>query len=232
MATRIPSDQGGRSTNARIKITRNGPYMVSGGVPVAEQAIVSDAEGTAIGWQAGRNIPVRETYALCRCGQSKNKPFCDGSHLKVNFDGTETASRKPYLQEAEETKGPTLKLTDVPSLCAGAGFCHRAGGTWELVAHSDDPAKKKIAMEEACDCPGGRLVAWEENGQAIEPVLEPAIRLVTNPHAGGGGPIQVRGGIPVESSDSTIYETRNRVTLCRCGKSANKPFCDASHSDV
>ena len=43
------------------------------------------------------------------------------------------------------------------------------------------------------------------------------------------GPIWVRGGITVESADGREYEVRNRVTLCRCGQSSNKPFCDGSH---
>jgi CDGSH-type Zn-finger protein len=42
----------------------------------------------------------------------------------------------------------------------------------------------------------------------------------------------VKGGVPVESADGTVYEVRNRVTLCRCGKSTNKPFCDGTHIDV
>ncbi|UCF09264.1 MAG: CDGSH iron-sulfur domain-containing protein, partial [Thermoplasmata archaeon] len=45
------------------------------------------------------------------------------------------------------------------------------------------------------------------------------------------GPIWVRGRIPIESADGHIYEIRNRVTLCRCGWSSNKPFCDSSHLD-
>lgn len=46
------------------------------------------------------------------------------------------------------------------------------------------------------------------------------------------GPLWVRGGIPVESSDGATYEVRNRVTLCRCGRSSNKPFCDGTHKGV
>jgi CDGSH-type Zn-finger protein len=43
------------------------------------------------------------------------------------------------------------------------------------------------------------------------------------------GPIWVRGGIEIESAEGHAYQVRNRVTLCRCGKSQNKPFCDGSH---
>ena len=46
------------------------------------------------------------------------------------------------------------------------------------------------------------------------------------------GPIRVKGGVRLESTDGKLYETRNRVTLCRCGKSKNKPFCDATHVSI
>ena len=61
------------------------------------------------------------------------------------------------------------------------------------------------------------------------PELEPTIGLVQDPQMGVSGPIWVKGGIQVESADGRAYEVRNRVTLCRCGKSKNKPFCDGSH---
>ena len=69
-------------------------------------------------------------------------------------------------------------------------------------------------------------------GQAIEPDLEPSISLIENPQTGTSGPIWVKGRIPIESADGFEYESRNRVTLCRCGKSNNKPFCDGSHTSI
>ena len=105
----------------------------------------------------------------------------------------------------------------------------RAGGTWELTEQSDDPDARQKAIEEACDCPSGRLVAWDQDGKAIEPDFEPSIGLIEDTQAGVMGPMWVRGGIPIESADGKAYEVRNRVTLCRCGKSSNKPFCDGSH---
>ena len=216
-------------SKGKIKVSKNGPYLVSGGIPLSEQIIFIDSEGQSHGWREGKKYPLQENYALCRCGHSQNKPFCDGTHLKVNFDGTETASREPYLEQAKEIDGPGLKLTDAQSLCAAARFCHRAGGIWKLTKQSDKLEAKQTAIEEACDCPSGRLVVWEKGGEAIEPEFEPSIGLVQDPQAGVMGPIWVRGGIPIESADGTVYEIRNRVTLCRCGKSANKPFCDGSH---
>lgn len=214
----------------RIKVSKNGPYLVSGGIPIVEQIICTDSEGTPNEWRTGRKYPSQERCGLCRCGQSRNKPFCDGTHMRVDFDGTETASRKPYLKQAKEINGPALKLTDAEILCASARFCHRAGGIWNLVPRSDNPKDGKTAAEEARRCPSGRLVVWDrKTGKPDEPKLERSIGLIEDPPIGVSGPIWVRGGIPIESADGKTYEIRNRVTLCRCGKSSNKPFCDSSH---
>ena len=218
-----------KQTKFKVKVTTNGPYLISGGIPLSEQSMCIDPDGQCHGWKEGQKYPVQISYALCRCGQSQNKPYCDGSHAKVKFNGTEEADNKPYMEQAREFNGPDLKLTDVENLCAGARFCHRAGGTWKLTQQSADPQAKQTAIEESGDCPSGRLVTWEKNGEVIEANFEPSLGLVEDTQAKKRGPIWVRGGIPVESVDGKIYEIRNRVTLCRCGKSSNKPFCDGSH---
>ena len=71
--------------NYRVKVTQNGPYIVIGGLPLSEQIICQDAEGYCHGWREGKRFAVPETYTLCRCGRSKNKPFCDGSHVTCGF---------------------------------------------------------------------------------------------------------------------------------------------------
>ena len=222
-----PDDKG------KIKITMNGPYLVSGGIPLGKEIISPKAAGVPCEWKAGEKYPAKENYSLCRCGYSKNMPYCDGAHTKAGFDGTETASRKKYIEQAKTITGPDLVLTDAQDLCALARFCHRAGGVWDLTRASDDPKAKAIAIKESCDCPAGRLVVWDKKtGKAIEPKFEPAISLVEDPEEDVSGPLWVKGGIPVESADGTRYEVRNRVTLCRCGKSTNKPFCDGTHIDA
>jgi CDGSH-type Zn-finger protein len=229
MATNKQSRSITSNNRFRIKVSNNGPYIISGGIPLVEQIIGIDAEGYSYEWHEGTTYPSGDLYTLCRCGQSNNKPFCDGTHMKVNFDGTETASWVAYLDQAETIKGPALELTDVWDLCAVARFCERNGGIWELTEQSDDPEAKRIAVEEAGNCPSGRLVIWDENGKAIEPKFVTSLALVQDPQEDMNGPIWILGGIPVESADGSIYEIRNRVTLCRCGKSANKPLCDGSH---
>jgi CDGSH-type Zn-finger protein len=215
---------------AKIIVSKNGPYLVSGMLPLDKESIEIGSDGEPVKWAKAGKYPAVENYALCRCGHSKNKPFCDGTHAKSGFDGSETASRKKYLEQAEKIAGPGIDLTDAQYFCASARFCHRKGGTWKLTEASDDPKLKEIAVQEVGDCPSGRLVAWDKKSEKpIEPQFEPSLSLVEDPQAGASGPIWVKGGAAVESSDGTEYETRNRMTLCRCGKSKNKPFCDGSH---
>src|ERR1039457_6639332 len=102
---------------ARITIAENGPYLVEGGVPLANQHIVTNAEGESLEWREGEALPHEEEYALCRCGQSEAKPFCDGTHKRVRFSGAETASRKPYETQAGRIDGPTMVL-GVARACA------------------------------------------------------------------------------------------------------------------
>ncbi|MCJ7761309.1 CDGSH iron-sulfur domain-containing protein [Candidatus Bathyarchaeota archaeon] len=214
----------------KIRVMKNGPYLMSGGVPLSKHIIIADPDGTANEWRESDKYPSRDSYVLCRCEQSGNKPFCDGTHLKIKFDGTETASHTPCLERAKEIEGPTLKLLDAEDLCASARFCHRAGGTWTLIPNSDNPEVKRIVMEQVRDCPSGRLMVKDKKTETIlEPTYEPSIVVIEDPQMGVEGPLWVRGGIPIESAEGKLYEIRNRVTLCRCGKSSNKPFCDSSH---
>ena len=215
----------------KIEITKDGPYFVSGGLPLCEQWIVTNAEGESLDYREGKKYPAQPHYALCRCGESANKPFCDGTHKKVQFDGTETAGREPYLEQAETIEGPTMMLTDQENLCAFARFCDPKGRIWNLVAQTDNPEARKLVEFEAGHCPAGRLVAWDrETRKPIEPRFEPSIGLIEDTEKKVSGPIYVRGGIPVISSDGKTYEIRNRMTLCRCGRSDNKPFCNGSHA--
>ena len=215
------------SHEAKIKILKDGPYIVTGGVPIYEKIITPKGRGYE--WRDGRILPQAEQYALCRCGNSKNAPFCDGTHIVSKFVGDETASRTNYMDRAKKMKGPGIDLLD-DNRCAFARFCHRQGGNvWDLTLQSGNPENKREAIQAACDCPAGRLVALEKTGNAIELEYEPSIVIVQDPEEGVSGGIFVRGNIIIESADGSIYETRNRVVLCRCGNSRNKPFCDAMH---
>ena len=214
----------------KITVTKNGPYIVTGGVPLIRMEICNDDEGYCRTWREVERFPVQETYALCRCGHSQHKPFCDGTHAKIGFFGTEIAGSEPWLRHPRIIKGPVLELLDYENLCVHARFCMRAGGIWNLTEQSDVPEARETAIEEACNCPSGRLVLKDQRtGKTIEPEMEPSIVVIEYPPRGEHGPLWVRGGIPVVSADGKPYHIRNRLTLCRCGKSENKPFCDGSH---
>jgi CDGSH-type Zn-finger protein len=214
----------------KITVTKNGPFIVSGGVPLIVTEICNDDEGYSRTWRETKRFPALEQYALCRCGQSKNKPFCDGTHAMINFNGAETAGSENNLRHPRVVKGPELELDDYENLCVHARFCMRAGGVWNLTGQSDIPEARDTAVEQACNCPSGRLVVRDRNtGAPIEPELERSIAVIEYPARGEHGPLWVRGGIPVVSADGRAYTVRNRLPLCRCGRSQNKPFCDGSH---
>ncbi len=220
-----------KDKKAKVVITKNWPYIVSGNVPLNRDIIWTDDEWNSIEWIPWKEIKdLEEPYALCRCGCSSHKPFCDGSHIKEHFDGTETASTEPYLNQARKIEWPDLVLTDAEDLCAVARFCDCCGGIWHLTRHSDDPDNKKMAIKQACNCPSGRLTTWDKKTwEPYEINFDQSISLVEDPAQWVSGPIRMKWWVDLESESGKIYETRNRVTLCRCGKSKNKPFCDGSH---
>ena len=217
----------------KIVVSKDGPYIVSGNVPLSMQIITPNKEGLSWDWKEAKTFETKEEYSLCRCGRSKTKPFCDSSHTKIRFDGTETATRRPFVRQAEVFDGPTLALSDAEELCAFARFCDPEGKIWGLIGQTDDPEARKMVIREANHCPAGRLVVHDkETGQEIEQKLPPSIGVVEDPALGCSGPLWVRGRITIESADGTPYEVRNRVTLCRCGASVNKPFCNGSHASI
>lgn len=217
----------------KIKVLKNGPYAVSGKVPLKKEVIISDDSDFSERWEAAGDFSEQESYQLCRCGNSQNKPFCDSSHLRLGFDGTETAKHDKFDDLAMDYDGPALLLKDNIKLCSSAGFCSRKGGTWKAVDGSDKTESKKLAVEEVCNCPSGRLRMYDkETNVFAEPIFAPSISATEQELNELGGPLWVKGGIPIESADGKMYEERNRVTLCRCGHSCNKPFCDGEHLKI
>ncbi len=220
-------------SKVRVTVTENGPYLVAGAVPLARQTIATDAQGGSENWVEGPAIATRANYALCRCGGSKTKPFCDGTHVEIGFDGAETASREPYLDQAKVYDGPALRLTDAEGLCAFGRFCDPHGQVWNEVAAAESHHARAAFVHQVNNCPAGRLVAWDKaSGPPLEQPLPVSIGLVEDPEQQCSGPLWLRGAIPVIAADGFAYEVRNRVTLCRCGQSNNKPFCDGTHAAV
>ncbi|MFN0092920.1 MAG: CDGSH iron-sulfur domain-containing protein [Acidimicrobiales bacterium] len=213
---------------AQIKARPNGPYVVTGSVPLVVKTPVETAASEPIGWITGPTLDRGAAYALCRCGGSANKPYCDGTHANNGFDGTETADRGAYRDRATVMRGEGIAVRDDRSICEHAGFCGtQLTNVWKMVGAAGDTAVRSqmIAMVERC--PSGALTwALDEAGPDVEPDLPTQIAVVPD------GPLWVSGAVAVECSDGGAIESRNRMTLCRCGASKNKPLCDGTHKDV
>lgn len=221
------------SEKMRIKIVKNGPYEVTGGIPLTHKVIVMTDQGV-LGLKKIKDYKPADPqhYFLCRCGGSKNMPFCDGSHKTNGFDGTEVADKNKYMDRAKLIDGPDLDLLD-DDRCAFARFCHRQrGDVWTLTEHSDDPENRREAIAGITECPSGRLVARDKDGRIIEKKFKPEIEIVEDPLKECSAGIYVKGNIEIESADGTVYEVQNRVALCRCGRSKDMPFCDATHVTI
>lgn len=213
--------------NMKIKIIKNGPYLVTGNVPIKEMII--KPVNKHYEYKEGKELPQSESYAICRCGNTKTPPFCDGTHKNIEFDGKETAVNNKYAERAEVFEGKTIDLMD-DHRCALARFCHtERGSTWQLIKRSQDDEDRELAIRSANECPSGRLTIIDKNGEKIEDEYEPSIEILQDPEKNVSSAVYVKGGIEIESADGSIYKVQNRYTLCRCGKSKNKPFCDGTH---
>jgi len=120
-------------TDKKVKVIADGPYQVTGGVALDLLRYITNHKGYSVDYDRMKKYPERETYFLCRCGDSKNKPYCDGAHKQVGFVGTETASHAAYDDMAKCIEGKLMDLMDAEELCSVARFCDTKSGTWNLI---------------------------------------------------------------------------------------------------
>lgn len=177
----------------------------------------------------GAEVEIKEVIALCRCGHSKNKPFCDGSHNEVNFssDNPGEAAGKDKVLTYE---GREATVTYNPRLCSHAFECgKRAGEVFDPDQRPwiqpDNGSREKIE-EVIAACPSGALALAAEG--------EPRKHLVMDGRAQfeieKDGPYWVTD-VERPEGPSAEGETDRKYTLCRCGMSGMKPFCDGTHHD-
>lgn len=205
-----------------------GPLMVGGGLPLVRKTAVHSEHGEPMTWQTSEPLTDRSAYALCRCGASDNKPFCDGTHSSTGFEGADTADASTYAERSKELGGTGLTVRDDRSICVHAGFCGtRHTNVWKQVADTDDSITRMAVINEIEKCPSGALT-YTLDGQDhdTEPDMPTQVGVIDD------GPLWVSGGVPVTTADGTVLEARARVTLCRCGESGNKPLCDGSHKEA
>lgn len=197
-----------------IEVLADGPYRISGDVTI------QDSHGSP--------LQSTGTWHLCRCGGSRNKPFCDATHGLKGFVGTETASRDTSAEERDVYPAASVTVLDDRSRCAHFGQCtDRLPGVFRATEEpfvNPTQATDEDIVEVVRDCPSGALAFTR--GSSPDPVESPHAPLIA-PIV--DGPYRVQGAIRVIAADGTPYEVRERQTLCRCGHSRNKPFCDGSH---
>ncbi len=169
--------------------------------------------------------PVR---ALCRCGASKNKPFCDGAHKDIGFDSTPgdvSSQDRVFVYEGRETTVYFNRL-----LCSRAGECVRRLGAvfdrdrdpWVM----PDNATPEEVAEAVAACPSGALRLSEPGGEP-RAIHDDEVSITVE----RDGPYRVRN-IPVEAPYWAEGQSAHKYVLCRCGLSKNKPFCDGSHDEA
>lgn len=209
-----------------VKVAAGGPYLVSGDVPIKAKTPIMSEHGEPLTWKTSDLAETKPRYALCRCGGSANKPFCDGTHASVEWDDTEAEGAGDYSERAGSLGGENIEIFDDRKTCVHAGFCgNEITNIWKMASKTGDSRVRAQAMAMVENCPSGALT-FAVDGDVIEPSLSAEVAIVAD------GPIWITGGIRIEGSDGEALESRNRVTLCRCGHSANKPLCDGSHKEA
>ena len=202
-----------------IRVSLDGPYVVAN-VPEFRNWL-------------GEAIPATPTMELCRCGQSANKPFCDGSHAKANFSGAKDPNRVP--DRRDEYDGVQVQIFDNRGICAHSGFCtdHLASvfhaGKEPFVTPSGGRLDEIIKAVRAC--PSGALSYGIDGVEARKQVDQPRTASI---EVSKDGPYRVTGGVRLVDevgNDLPRAEgsAREHFSLCRCGHSQNKPFCSGMH---
>ena len=199
------------SGHVTVELQKDGPLKVSG--------------LTAFKNSRGEAITARKTVFLCRCGDSRNRPFCDGTHVQTGFTDARSDDRVP--DKLERYEGRELTVLDNRGVCSHAGYC-TAGlpAVWRSAAEpwiDPDGAEKAAVVEIIRKCPSGAL-SYLEDGQLRTDFHEAAEIQVSR-----DGPYVVRGGVELKDCEFGEGASREHYVLCRCGASRNKPFCDGSH---
>ena len=197
-----------------IMCKENGPYIVKG---------LDELTGPA-----GETIPAKPVMALCRCGGSANKPYCDGTHAKIGFSGERLTDGSDDRRDTYA--GKVITIHDNRGLCSHAGICtDRLAAVWRLGEEpwiDPDGASAGAIIGVVQACPSGALGYSIGDKEVAAEDHEPAITVSKD------GPYHVTGGIALADAAQGAVGSRTRYTLCRCGASKNKPFCDGTHWSI
>jgi CDGSH-type Zn-finger protein len=199
------------SERPTIECKLNGPYLVS------KLEYLSD-------WQ-GNRIQTKPVMALCRCGGSASKPFCDGTHQKNGFSGAKLVDRSADRIDSYQAKAITIH--DNRLVCAHAGRCTE--NLESVFKYKSEPwidlaggAVEKI-IETIRQCPSGALSYTRDGVAGGDQKREPSITVIKD------GPYAIIGSVQLLEPSWAQGASTEHYTLCRCGGSKNKPFCDGTH---
>ncbi len=194
-----------------IRVSRNGPLVVE--------------RLREILGQRGEALASSERMALCRCGKSTSKPFCDGAHARVGFQDDKLPGRQP--DRVDDYEGKKITIHDNRGVCSHAGFCtDRIEKVFRMRVEpwiDPDGAAVEEIVETIRLCPSGALSYTVEDETYTEFEKSPSLKLSED------GPIAVKGGINLVEVDKGAGASDEHYALCRCGGSKNKPFCDGTH---
>jgi CDGSH-type Zn-finger protein len=228
------SDEPEIKTEKKIIVLQDGPYVVQGNIPLVHKTQVVSEYGEPLTWKKDATFEIPETYLLCRCGHSHEMPFCDATHSEIDFEATDTADAQPTTTRQETYPGGTNIVVKFDAmLCMDSGFCgNRGSNIQQLVQATADTCVRAQVMAMVERCPSGALTYSVGEGELdIEPDYPQQVAVTTEITSAGPipGPLWVTGEISIQRADGKPLETRNRVTLCNCGLSKNKPLCDGTH---
>jgi CDGSH-type Zn-finger protein len=202
------------SERPTIECKANGPYLVRN---------LDDLRD----WRGDR-IETKPVMALCRCGGSASKPFCDGTHQKNGFSGARLA--EPGADKRESYRGDGITIHDNRSICAHAGHCTDGLGAVFRYQREPwiDPAGGAVEaiIETIRRCPSGALSYSVDGIEGRAQQRAPAITVTRD------GPYAVVGGAQLLEQSWAQGASTEHYTLCRCGGSKNKPFCDGTHWSI
>jgi CDGSH-type Zn-finger protein len=197
-----------------IEAKENGPYLVK------NLQSLKNSNGADI-------LPDKKIIALCRCGKSDNKPFCDGTHAKVGFS---SATDNPTTGKWQDYVGKQITIHDNRHLCAHAGNCTQGlDSVWRMGKKpwiDPDGASVEAIIAVIEQCPSGALSYSMDGKQIDQEAAADSINVSKN------GPYNVAGEIALKDPSRDTDDVPGRYALCRCGASKNKPFCDGSHWDI
>ena len=173
----------------------------------------------------GDAIVPQNVLSLCRCGGSGSKPYCDGTHASNGFNGEKSPDRVP--DQLDTYDGKDITIRDNRGSCSHAAYCTSGlPGIWRTGVEpwiDPDGAPVDDSVRVIRQCPSGAL-SYERDGKIEDAYSDtPEIQISRN------GPYLIRGGVELDGVERGEGASLEHCTLCRCGHSRNKPFCDGAH---